>query len=212
MEYVKTIYNFKHLFFDFDGVLFNSNKIRTKGFKIIFKEFPKTMVDKLVDYHEINGGSSRYHKIRYFFENILNKDISDELLQTYANEYREVMSKELFDEKLKISDSINFLKTKRKKFIKIYIVSGSDQNELRSLCEFLEIKDLFNGIYGSPIAKNDLVKNILKKNSLKLKDCCLIGDSLNDKEAALINDITFFAYNNHKLNEYDTIKTFASLI
>ena len=212
MEYVKTIYNFKHLFFDFDGVLFNSNKIRTKGFKIIFKEFPKTMVDKLVDYHEINGGLSRYHKIRYFFENILNKDISDELLQTYANEYREVMSKELFDEKLKISDSINFLKTKRNKFVKIFIVSGSDQNELRSLCEFLEIKDLFNGIYGSPIAKNDLVKNILKKNSLKLKDCCLIGDSLNDKEAALINGITFFAYNNHKLNEYDTIKTFASLI
>lgn len=212
MEYVKTIYNFKHLFFDFDGVLFNSNKIRTKGFKIIFKEFSKTMVDKLVDYHEMNGGLSRYHKIRYFFENILYKDISDELLQTYANEYRKVMAKQLFDEKLKISDSINFLKTKRNKFDKIFIVSGSDQNELRSLCKFLGIKDLFNGVYGSPIAKNDLVKNVLKKNSLILKDCCLIGDSLNDKEAALINGITFFAYNNYKLNEYDTIKTFASLI
>jgi len=170
------------------------------------------LVDKIIDYHEINGGLSRYHKIRYFFENILNKDISDQLLQTYANEYRKVMAKELFDEKLKISDSINFLKTKRNKFVKIFIVSGSDQNELRSLCEFLDIKDLFNGIYGSPIAKNDLVKNILKKNSIKLKDCCLIGDSLNDKEAALINGITFFAYNNHKLNEYYTIKTFASLI
>ena len=212
MEYVKTIYNFKHLFFDFDGVLFNSNKIRTKGFKIIFKEFPKTMVDKIIDYHEINGGLSRYHKIRYFFENILNKDISDQLLQTYANEYRKVMAKELFDEKLKISDSINFLKTKRNKFDKTFIVSGSDQKELRNLCEFLEIKDLFNGIYGSPIAKNELVKNILKKNSIELKDCCLIGDSLNDKEAALINGITFFAYNNHKLKEYDTIKTFAGLI
>jgi HAD superfamily hydrolase (TIGR01549 family) len=212
MKYVKTLYNFKHLFFDFDGVLFNSNKIRTKGFETIFSEYPKHMVDKLVDYHNRNGGLSRYHKIRYFFENILIKEISDELLKAYADKYREVMSAELFDEKLQIEDSINFLKTKRNKFVKIYIVSGSDQKELRSLCEFLEIKDLFDGIYGSPIAKNDLVKNVLRNNSFKLAECCLIGDSLNDKDAALINGIAFFAYNNSKLNEFDTIKSFATLV
>ena len=212
MQYVKTLNNFKHLFFDFDGVLFNSNKIRTEGFKIIFKKFPKPFIDKLVDYHDMNGGLSRYHKIKYFFENILKEEITDEKLQNYANEYGKFMSKKLFDQRLKISDSINFLKNNRAKFIQIFIVSGSDQNELRSLCEFLEIKNLFNGIYGSPTIKNELVKNVLKKNSLKLKDCCLIGDSLNDKEAALINGITFFAYNNDKLYKYDTIKTFDSLI
>ena len=49
-------------------MFFNSNKIRTEGFKIIFKKFPKPFIDKLVDYHEMNGGLSRYHKVRYFFE------------------------------------------------------------------------------------------------------------------------------------------------
>ncbi len=211
MVYVKSIYDFKHLFFDFDGVLFNSNKIRTEGFKTIFKEFPELLVDKLVNYHKINGGLSRYHKIRYFFENILKNEISDEQLKSYANEYRKVMSKELFNKKLKINDSLNFLKTNRDKFIKVFIVSGSDQSELRSLCNFIEVRDFFNGVYGSPVKKNDLVKNILKKNGLKLNDCCLIGDSINDKEAALINGITFFAYNNNKLNESNTIKSFATL-
>ena len=122
MVYVKSIYDFKHLFFDFDGVLFNSNKIRTEGFKTIFKEFPKLLVDKLVNYHKINGGLSRYHKIRYFFENILKNEISDEQLKSYANEYRKVMSKELFNKELKINDSLNFLKTNRDKFIKVFIV------------------------------------------------------------------------------------------
>ena len=212
MKYVKTLNNFKHLFFDFDGVLFNSNKIRTKGFETIFREYPKPMVDKLVDYHNRNGGLSRYHKIRYFFENILMKEISEELLQAYADKYRKVMSKELFNEKLKITDALNFLMTHRDKFDEVFIVSGSDQTELRSLCDYLEIADLFSDIYGSPIAKIDLVKNVLENNSFKLAECCLIGDSLNDKDAALINGIAFFAYNNPKLNEYDTIKSFATLV
>ena len=58
----------KNILFDFDGVIIDSMPIRENGFRLIFKDFDTNLVDKLIDYHNQNGGLSRYAKIKYFFE------------------------------------------------------------------------------------------------------------------------------------------------
>ena len=58
------------IFWDFDGVILNSNKVRDKGFETVLSGFPKEEVDKLLKFHRQNGGLSRYVKFRYFFEEI----------------------------------------------------------------------------------------------------------------------------------------------
>ena len=63
----------KNILWDFDGVILNSIHVRDKGFIEIFKDFDNEKVDLLLQYHKKNGGLSRYVKIRYFFEKILNK-------------------------------------------------------------------------------------------------------------------------------------------
>ena len=62
---------YNSLFWDFDGVLINSNTVRTEGFRYIFKEYKKELVDKLISYHTQNGGKSRYDKISFFYSHIL---------------------------------------------------------------------------------------------------------------------------------------------
>ncbi|HIO70318.1 MAG TPA: HAD family hydrolase, partial [Campylobacterales bacterium] len=62
----------KNIIFDFDGVILDSMPIREFGFRQIFKDFPKDRVEKLIEFHRKNGGWSRFIKIRYFFENIMN--------------------------------------------------------------------------------------------------------------------------------------------
>ena len=61
----------KNILWDFDGVILSSMHIRDWGFREIFKTFKKEDVQKLLDYHNLNGGLSRYVKIRYFYEEIL---------------------------------------------------------------------------------------------------------------------------------------------
>ena len=56
-----------NFFWDFDGVLLDSNKCRENGFRIILKEFKKKDVDKLILFHKKNGGLSRYVKLNFFF-------------------------------------------------------------------------------------------------------------------------------------------------
>ena len=65
----------KNILFDFDGVILDSMPIREYGFRKIFENYDVALVEKLLVYHNQNGGLSRYVKIRYFFEKLLYKKI-----------------------------------------------------------------------------------------------------------------------------------------
>ena len=88
----------------------------------------------------------------------------------------------------------------------MYIVSGSDQTELRYLCKELGIKQLFEGIYGSPTPKNDLVESVLRRKSYNRHECVLIGDSINDLNAARHNGVRFIGFNNAELERQSELE------
>lgn len=55
--------------FDCDGVVLNSNKIKTEVFYEATKHFGYDSALALVDYHVRNGDISRYVKYKYFLVN-----------------------------------------------------------------------------------------------------------------------------------------------
>ena len=64
---------YKTFIFDCDGVILNSNDIKTKSFKNTLGEFNKFAVEEFISYHKNNGGISRYEKIKYFLKEIIPK-------------------------------------------------------------------------------------------------------------------------------------------
>lgn len=201
---MKTI---KNILWDFDGVILDSMPIRDYGFRKIFEHYPKKLVEEFIKYHRLNGGLSRFHKIKYFYNVLLKKEINEEEIQEYANKFTTVMKEQLPNKKYLIKGSIEFIKTNHKKYT-FHIVSGSEHHELNYLCEKLELSKYFLSINGSPTHKNDLVKNLLEKEQYKKEETILIGDSINDFEAAKVNGIEFYGYNNEKLKEFKYIETF----
>jgi HAD superfamily hydrolase (TIGR01549 family) len=191
----------KTILWDFDGVILDSMPIREYGFREIFKEFDTTLVNKLLEYHNQNGGLSRYVKIRYFYEKLLARSITNDEINKIANYFSIIMKQQLVNKKYLIEEIVEFIKNNYQKY-NFYIVSGSDQSELRFLCKELDIEQYFISVYGSPIHKNDLVKNILDKENYNKNETILIGDSINDYEASNINGINFYGYNNKKLIQY----------
>ena len=190
----------KTILWDFDGVILDSMKVRDWGFREIFKSFDNDKVEALLKYHTLNGGLSRYVKIRYFYEEILGKEITESEVLEYANDFSLLMKKELVNPNNLIQDSVVFIKDNYKKY-DFHIVSGSDQHELRFLCEELKIVKYFISIHGSPTQKNILVQNLISSNNYKMEETCLIGDSINDFEAAELNNISFYSYNSKFLKE-----------
>ena len=191
----------KTVFWDFDGVILDSMKVRDWGFREIFKKYPESEVELLIQYHRKNGGLSRYVKIKYFYDKILNKPITNDQIQEYANNFSILMKEKLIDPSNLIQDSLDFIKVEHNNY-QFHIVSGSDQEELRYLCKELKINSFFISIHGSPTPKKQLVRNLLKEYSYQTEETCLIGDSINDYEAAIENKISFFGYNNRLLKDY----------
>lgn len=199
----------KTIFWDFDGVILDSMKVRDFGFEMIFKSFDQMHVNQLLEYHRYNGGLSRYVKIKYFFNEILFREISDDDVLKYATNFSNIMRKELVNIDNLISETVFYIKENYKKY-NFHIVSGSDEEELRFLCKELNLQDYFITINGSPTPKNILVNNILLNYKYNVENCCLIGDSINDLEAAIKNDLSFFGYNNESLLDLNVsyIKSF----
>src|SRR5690606_26813249 len=158
--------------------------VRNRGFELVLKEFPQQEVAQLMQFHLNNGGLSRYVKFRYFFEKIRNETISAEEVNKWASIFSDIMKSELVNPELLITDSLNFVKDNYQNY-EMHIISGSDQEELRYLCENMGLSNYFKSINGSPTPKIQLVKNVLKEYNYSAVDTILIGDSRNDYEAAI---------------------------
>tara|TARA_B100000959_G_C14875309_1_gene580173 strand:+ start:425 stop:1042 length:618 start_codon:yes stop_codon:yes gene_type:complete len=188
----------RNILFDFDGVILDSMTIRSYGFRKIFEKFDDELIEKLLRYHNENSGLSRYIKIKYFYNKLLGKEISEKDIQNYANNFSEIMKKKLTNKDYLIADTLEFIKDSFKKY-NLHIVSGSDGEELRFLCKELGVNNYFKSIHGSPIHKNKLVESVLFDNDYVEKETILIGDSVNDYEAAEANNLDFYGFNNPSL-------------
>lgn len=187
------------ILWDFDGVLLDSNSVRVHGFKTVLKDFPENQVAELLKFHNRNGGLSRYVKFRYFFESIRSEEITNREIQDYADIYSKIMRGLLCDENRLIPETLDYVRNHYND-LRMHIVSGSDQKELRELCVKLGINGYFKSIHGSPTPKETLVRNIIAKYNYDAATCVLIGDSINDYEAAMDNNLRFICYNNSEIN------------
>ena len=188
----------KVILWDFDGVIMDSMPVRDKGFELVLGNYPSNEVAKLMIFHRANGGLSRYVKFRHFFEVIRGEEVSEQKIQELSARFSELMRRELVNPALLISDSISFISNFSRDYL-MHVVSGSDQDELRFLCERLSLSHHFRSIHGSPTPKVRLVNDILNEMRYLREEVVLIGDSHNDYQAAKENGIRFFAYNNPQL-------------
>ena len=177
-----------NIIFDFDGVILNSNHIKTNAFKTISLQFGITQSEKLVSYHIKNGGISRFEKIRWFVEKILG--LNDELLiNELIKKYGDEVEKTLYN--CQFRTNLNVLKKKLKGTI-WSIASGGKEDEIRDILKKESLLELFEGgVYGSPMPKLKIVKKLLFSTKSKNDKFVLIGDSYYDYECAKINNINF---------------------
>lgn len=189
---------YKHLIFDFDGVLVESNEIRFDGFKLLFSGYPMHQVNKLMQFAMANGGLSRYTKIRYFFEEIRNEPISEEKIKTMSHEYSNLVKQRIIESK-PVEGSIEFL-SQYHNVLDFAIISGSDQEELVEICRVRGIHHYFTEILGAPLSKEENFDKLFLKTKWKKEDTLFVGDTTNDLDAARSCGVVFIGINSGLVN------------
>lgn len=192
----------KTILWDFDGVILDSMKIKGDGFVELFKAYNNVCLIQMERYHYSHGGVSRFEKIKYFYKEILDKPISEDTVTQLADEFSNIIDKKLNNKKNLIKETVDFIKHNYQKY-NFHIVSGAEHNELNKLCDSFELIKYFKSIDGSPIKKDLLVKNVIKKFDYKKNEVVLIGDAITDYNASKKNGIKFYGFNNLELKKLD---------
>jgi phosphoglycolate phosphatase-like HAD superfamily hydrolase len=172
---------YKTFIFDCDGVILNSNKIKTTAFYKTALPYGEEIAQSLVDYHINNGGISRYEKFTYMLEKMpLKRPALEELLTSYQNEVIHGLLS------CDIAEGLRDFR-KETKDIKWMVISGGDQQELRQVFKMRDLSYMFDGgIFGSPNTKDLIIKRGLDNKNI-LTPAIFFGDSKYDMQVALNN-------------------------
>lgn len=183
--------DYASLVFDCDGVILNSNRVKTDAFYQAALPYGEAAAQAMVDYHVANGGVSRYLKFAHFLEQLVPEYAVersgpnlDELLEHYANAVLEGLLN------CEVAPGLEQLR-KRIPNTRWLIVSGGDQTELRHVFAQRGLTELFDGgIYGSPDTKDEILARELKSNTIQMP-ALFLGDSKYDYQAASTAGLDF---------------------
>lgn len=188
---MKPITDYKTLIFDCDGVVLNSNAIKSEAFYQVALPFGHEAAQALVDYHVENGGISRYEKFHYFLNEIV-ADHPDKAakgnLETLLSSFAEIVKKRLLS--CEVAEGLDVFRnaTFHARWL---VVSGSDQKELREIFLYKGLVEFFDGgIFGSPDTKEAILHREFDCGNI-CKPALLFGDSKYDYHAALSAGVDF---------------------
>ncbi len=180
---------YRHIIFDFDGVLADSNEIRFEGFVDLFADIGDELLERFMTFVKANGGLSRYGKIRHLHNEILCRSISESEVISLAEQYSHLVMDKIIQAE-PVTGSLEFLAEHGDRF-DLAVISGSDQEELREVCRARGIADHFKAILGSPVEKQENIESLLASEGWDPQACVYVGDSQNDYDAAIGAGIDF---------------------
>jgi phosphoglycolate phosphatase-like HAD superfamily hydrolase len=173
--------NYHTLIFDCDGVILDSNRIKTEAFREVAAPIDAELAEELVRYHIENGGISRYRKFDYFIGRCRERGIevpsNDVMSKRFGDRVRDALMV------CPVTDCLPALRAATS--VSTWMVaSGADQAELRNVFEARRLASLFNGgIFGSPTSKREIVRETFEKHG-KPRPALMLGDSREDFHAA----------------------------
>lgn len=173
------ITDYKTIIFDCDGVVLDSNKIKTQSFFNAAIPYGKEKAQELVSYHIERGGVSRYKKFEWLLEQC--KEIKGPTLEQLLASYAKEVEAGLLS--CDVAKGLKLLReqTENSKWL---IVSGGAQHELREVFAKRGLDSFYNGgIFGSPDTKDEILKREVANDNIRFP-ALFIGDSKYDFEAA----------------------------
>ncbi len=202
------------LFLDFDGTIVDSNKIKDQAFDKIFSRWPQFR-DCMMEWHLKHNALDRYKKFEFFVNEILNDSTNESLLNDLVAEFEDMTEKAIINCSY-ILGAFEFM-NELSKYIPIYLLSATPHLNLLNIINKREISNIFNGIYGAPINKREIIQALIFQNKISEDEVLYIGDSQEDLDVATSLKINFILRksdrkikeNNYpRFNDFNQIKDY----
>ena len=174
--------------FDCDGVILASNALKTRAFRATLEGDPVEQVDRFIAYHQAHNGISRLRKFEHYYRVLRAASAPDEEARRAAERYSAIVRSQLpsCNEIPGVRDFLAAIAPTHR----TYVVSGGDQDEVQAVLSKKGIGRHFEGIFGSPNTKNDVLSMLVEEGRLP-EPRVYFGDSPIDRDVAAEFGCTF---------------------
>jgi len=180
---------YDYIVFDCDGVILDSNRLKTEAFAVALKDEPEDAVQRLLDYHVENAGISRYRKFALFYEQILPAADADAKVASALRRFGDIVRRGMAECGY-VPGALAFIEAAHRQGLKLFVASGSDEKELNEVFQERGISRFFEKILGSPSDKLENTRRIAELAGPGSKGV-FFGDARSDAEAAEDSGLDF---------------------
>ncbi len=176
------------LVFDCDGVILDSNRVKTEAFRQAAMPYGEAAADRLVAHHTAHGGVSRYRKFEHFIAEIVEPGCEGPGLEALLERYAAAVQDGLMA--CGVAEGLADLRAATPD-ARWLVVSGGDQAELRDVFGRRGLDVFFDGgIFGSPDTKDEILAREIAGGNIR-GPALFLGDSRYDHQAASAAGLDF---------------------
>jgi HAD superfamily hydrolase (TIGR01549 family) len=177
------------LIFDFDGVIVESEHIKSRAFEALYREHGAAVAAAAVAHHQANGGISRRKKIRHLHRALLGIELDEEKVHELCRRFSTLVEDEVAG-----CDWVPGAKEVLASHFgrrPLFVVSGTPQDELTRIVERRGLARWFVEVHGSPPEKATTIRAILARHDLDPGAVLFVGDAAADWRAARETGVRF---------------------
>jgi phosphoglycolate phosphatase-like HAD superfamily hydrolase len=175
---------------DFDGVILESNDLKTRAFEAVFAGFPEH-AGAMMAYHHAHVSDSRFAKFRHLVTACLGRSKDDPLVDELAAAFSAEMLRQIDGCPL-VPGALAFL-ARAHAAVPVFLASVTPQDELDVILRRRGLAEYFTRVYGCPPwSKSAAVTDIVSAFGGP-EGVLFIGDSAGDQRAALATGVEFIA-------------------
>lgn len=179
----------KGIIFDFDGVVCDSVNVKAEAFATMYHAHGDDVVAKVVKYHHVHGGISRYEKFRYYHKELLGIALTDEEVMKMGDEFSSIALQKVIDSPY-LPGVLDFIKMQHKQ-ADLFICTGTPESEILIILKKKNLTQYFTGIFGAPKSKADIIREIMLRYHKTPEQLEFFGDAMTDYKAAMETNVKF---------------------
>jgi phosphoglycolate phosphatase-like HAD superfamily hydrolase len=178
------------LILDFDGVIIESNAVKTEAFEHVFARFPE-YTKALMAFHYANVSLSRFAKFEHLLA-LMGRSDDTGLKADIAADFSRRVLEGIMAVPL-VPGAETFLRTVTKR-LPVYLASVTPAEELSLILAKRGLVNWFRDVYGCPPwTKPEAIRDVLVREAVNPGEALLIGDSAGDQRAAQMTGVDFLA-------------------
>lgn len=185
--------------FDCDGVLFDSNRIKSDSFAATIRNESAADIAAFLEFHAAHGGVSRYEKFNWFYRDHLGRQNWQDLARDAAATFARTVEDNLMNAS-EVPGARALLESLKARSINCFVVSGGAHDEVIRLIERRGLEPYFVRVLGSPATKEAHLAQLQTEGLLELPGV-FFGDASSDFQAAQSFGLDFVFVSGYSLWE-----------